>query len=40
MRQFLWGVVFGTILFPLAYIGRLWLRRRSDRIDFDDTEWP
>ncbi len=40
MRQFLWGVVFGIILFPVAYIGRLWLRSRSERIDFDDSEWP
>ena len=40
MRQFLYGVLFGILLFPVAYIGRLWLKRRRDVIHFDDTEWP
>jgi len=40
MRQFLWGVIFGIFLLPIVYIGRLWLRHHSERIDFDEAEWP
>jgi hypothetical protein len=40
MRQFLWGVVFGIVLLPFVYIGRLWLHHRSEKIDFDEAEWP
>jgi len=40
MRRFLYGVVVGFILFPALYVGWLWLRHRSDTIDFDESEWP
>ncbi len=40
MRQFLWGLIFGVILFPILYIGRILWRHRSEKIDFDDAEWP
>jgi len=40
MRRFLWGIIFGIILGPVMYIGRLWLRQRREKIDFDDSEWP
>jgi len=40
MRQFLWGAIFGIVLFPIMYIGRLWLKRRREEIDFDEPEWP
>ena len=40
MRQFLWGILFGVILFPIMYIGRLLLKRRREEINFNDSEWP
>jgi hypothetical protein len=40
MRQFLWGAIFGVLLFPIMYIGRLWFKRRHEEIDFDEPEWP
>jgi hypothetical protein len=40
MRQFLWGVVFGIFLVPVMYIVRLWLKYRSEKIDYDEAEWP
>lgn len=40
MRQFLWGVVFGFFLIPVMYIGRLWLKHRGEKVDFDEAEWP
>jgi hypothetical protein len=40
LKQFLYGILFGVLLFPIAYIGRLWWKHRSERVDFDDSEWP
>ena len=40
LRQFVYGVLFGVILFPILYIGRLWWRHRTEEAPFDDTEWP
>ncbi len=40
MKRFLWGALFGVILLPTVYLLRLWRKRRNERIDFDDTEWP
>lgn len=40
MRQFLWGLIFGVIFLPILYIGRILWRHRSEKIDFDDAEWP
>lgn len=40
MRQFLWGIVFGIVLLPIVYIGRLWFHQHSEKIDFDEAEWP
>jgi hypothetical protein len=40
MKKFIWGVVFGIILVPVVYIGRLVKKYRSEKVHFDDTEWP
>ncbi len=40
LKQFLYGVLFGVLFFPILYIGRFWWKRRSEKIDFDETEWP
>jgi len=40
MKQFFWGALFGIILLPALYIMRMVQKRRSERIDFTDTEWP
>lgn len=40
LKQFLYGVLFGVLLLPIAYIGRLWWKRRSEKINFDEPEWP
>lgn len=39
MRRFLWGVLFGVFLVPLTYILNLKRRERSERVEFDDSEW-
>ena len=40
LKQFLYGIVFGVLLLPILYTGRLWLKHRSEKIDFDEAEWP
>ena len=40
MKRFLWGVLAGSILFPVLYVARFFWKRRRDSITFDDTEWP
>ncbi len=40
IKQFLYGVLFGVLLLPIVYIGRLWWKHRSEKIKFDETEWP
>ena len=40
LKQFLYGVLFGFLLLPIIYIGRIWWKRRREKIDFDEPEWP
>ena len=40
LKQFLYGILFGVFLFPIIYIGRILWKRRSEKVDFDDSEWP
>jgi hypothetical protein len=40
IKQFLYGTLFGILLLPIIYIGRIWWKHRRARIDFDESEWP
>lgn len=40
LKQFLYGLLFGVLLLPILYIGRLWWKHRGEKIDFDEPEWP
>lgn len=39
-RKFLWGTLFGILLVPLLYLVRILVKRRGERIEIDDSEWP
>jgi hypothetical protein len=40
VRHFLYGVVFGIILVPVLYVTRMLWRRRSERVEIEEAEWP